>query len=178
MPPVQKDSVELTPGKHTVIGIDAPQGYLTLKPNGTNEYKDLKYIIRKKGDMSTLLVSEADALEKLIVGKYDVEVLSLPRINLNDILVSQSKTTTVQIPQPGIANVVMQNPGYGQLFLNEKNKLKQLYNIGENSVKETLVLQPGNYTIVFRPKNSKESIYTITREFRIESGAAVQVKLY
>jgi len=178
VPPVQKDSVELTPGKHTVIGIDAPQGYLTLKANGTNEYKDLKYIIRKKGDMNTLLVSEADALEKLIVGKYDVEVLSLPRINLNDIVVSQSKTTTVQIPQPGIANVVMQNPGYGQLFLNEKNKLKQLYNIGENSVKETLVLQPGNYTIVFRPKNSKESIYTITREFRIESGAAVQVKLY
>jgi Ca-activated chloride channel homolog len=178
IPPVEKDSVELTPGKHTIIGIDAPQGYLSVKANGTNEYKELKYIIRKKGEMQTLLVSEAEKTEKLIVGKYDVEVLSLPRIYLNDIVVSQSKTTTVQIPQPGIANIVLQNLGYGQLFLNEKNSLKLLYNLGENNYKETLTLQPGNYTIVFRPKNAKESIYTITREFKIDSGGSVQVKLF
>jgi Ca-activated chloride channel family protein len=178
IPPVSKDSIELTPGKHTVIAIDAPQGYLNLKANGTNDYKDLKYIIRKNKEMNTLLVSDADKLEKLIVGKYDLEVLSLPGIILNDIVVSQSKTTTVQIPQPGIANIIMQNLGYGQLFLNEKNKLKLIYNINENSFKETLTLQPGAYTVVFRPKNSKESIYTITREFKIESGVAVQVKLF
>lgn len=178
IPPVEKDSVELTPGKHTIIGIDAPQGYLAVKANGTNEYKELKYIIRKKGEMQTLLVSDAERTEKLIVGKYDVEVLSMPRIYLNDIVVSQSKTTTVQIPQPGIANIVMQNLGYGQLFLNEKNSLKLLYNLNENNYKETLVLQPGNYTIVFRPKNAKESIYTITREFKIDSGGSVQVKLF
>ncbi len=178
IPPVSKDSIELTPGKHTVIAIDAPQGYLNLKANGTNDYKDLKYIIRKNKEMNTLLVSDADKLEKLIVGKYDLEVLSLPGIILNDIVVSQSKTTTVQIPQPGIANIIMQNLGYGQLFLNEKNKLKLIYNINENSYKETLTLQPGAYTVVFRPKNSKESIYTITREFKIESGVAVQVKLF
>jgi len=178
IPPVEKDSVELTPGKHTIIGIDAPQGYLSIKANGTNEYKELKYIIRKKGEMQTLLVSDAEKTEKLIVGKYDVEVLSLPRIYLNDIVVSQSKTTTVQIPQPGIANIVLQNLGYGQLFLNEKNSLKLLYNLGENNYKETLTLQPGNYTIVFRPKNAKESIYTITREFKIDSGGSVQVKLF
>ena len=178
IPPVEKDSVELTPGKHTIIGIDAPQGYLAVKANGTNEYKELKYIIRRKGEMQTLLVSDAERTEKLIVGKYDVEVLSMPRIYLNDIVVSQSKTTTVQIPQPGIANIVMQNLGYGQLFLNEKNSLKLLYNLNENNYKETLVLQPGNYTIVFRPKNAKESIYTITREFKIDSGGSVQVKLF
>ena len=178
IPPVSKDSIELTPGKHTLIAIDAPQGYLNLKANGTNDYKDLKYIIRKNKEMNTLLVSDADKLEKLIVGKYDLEVLSLPGIILNDIVVSQSKTTTVQIPQPGIANIIMQNLGYGQLFLNEKNKLKLIYNINENSFKETLTLQPGAYTVVFRPKNSKESIYTITREFKIESGVAVQVKLF
>jgi Ca-activated chloride channel family protein len=178
IPPVEKDSVELTPGKHTIIGIDAPQGYLSIKANGTNEYKELKYIIRKKGEMQTLLVSDAEKTEKLIVGKYDVEVLSLPRIYLNDIVVSQSKTTTVQIHQPGIANIVLQNLGYGQLFLNEKNSLKLLYNLGENNYKETLTLQPGNYTIVFRPKNAKESIYTITREFKIDSGGSVQVKLF
>jgi Ca-activated chloride channel family protein len=178
IPPIEKDSVELTPGKHTIIGIDAPQGYLSIKANGTNEYKELKYIIRKKGEMQTLLVSDAEKTEKLIVGKYDVEVLSLPRIYLNDIVVSQSKTTTAQIPQPGIANIVLQNLGYGQLFLNEKNSLKLLYNLGENNYKETLTLQPGNYTIVFRPKNAKESIYTITREFKIDSGGSVQVKLF
>ena len=28
IPPVRKDTVKLTPGKHTIIGIDVPQGYL------------------------------------------------------------------------------------------------------------------------------------------------------
>jgi Ca-activated chloride channel family protein len=124
------------------------------------------------------LVSDADRTEKLICGKYDVEILSLPRIYVNDVVISQSKTTTVQIPQPGIANVVMQNLGYGQLFLNEKNSMKLLYNLSEATMKETLVLQPGSYTIVFRPKNAKESIYTITRDFKIDSGVGVQVKLF
>jgi len=47
--------------------------------------------------------------------------------------------------------------------------LKLIYNLEENSTKETVVLQPGNYRVVYRPRNSKESIYTIERKFSITS---------
>lgn len=176
IPPVEKDNIELTPGKHNIIAADVPQGYIVLK-SASNDYKNLKYIIRKKGEPNTLLVSEADKTEKLIIGKYDLEILTIPRINLENIDISQSKTTTIQIPVPGIASISIPSPGQGQLFLNENNKLKWLYNLGENSIRENIILQPGTYTMVYKPKSAKESIYTVTKEFRIESGISVQVKV-
>ena len=178
IPPVQKDSIELTPGKHTIIGIDAPQGYLNLKTNGINDYKSLQFIVRKKNEMQTLNVQEADKTEKYIVGKYDLEVLTMPRLLINDVIISQSKTTSVQIPQPGIANILTNGSGYGSLYVEEENKLKMIYNIPESSTRETLVLLPGRYRLVYRPKSAKESIYTIEREFKIESGNSVSVKAF
>ena len=54
IPPVFKDSITLVPGKHNIIALDAPQGYLEIKVKG-NMYKDVKTIIRKKNTMNTLL---------------------------------------------------------------------------------------------------------------------------
>lgn len=176
IPPVEKDKIDLIPGKHNIIAVDAPQGNLVLKSSG-NDQRNLKYILRKKGDMNTILISETDKIEKLIVGKFDLEILSLPRVYIENVDVSQSKTTTIQIPNPGIASIVMQSAGNGQLFLNEKNQLKWIYNFGENSIRENLFLQPGNYTIIYKPKSAKESIYTVTKEFKVDSGASVQVKV-
>jgi Ca-activated chloride channel family protein len=177
VPPVEKTGIELTPGKHTLIAVDAPQGSVLLKAS-TTDYKGLKGILRKKGEKETLVVLEADRGQRLLTGKYDLEVLSLPRVLIPDVEVSQSKTTTIQIPDPGIANVQMNAPGYGQLLLVEKNKTKWLYDLNENFTRENIVLQPGNYMIVFRSKSAKETIYSITREFRIESGQGTQVKLF
>jgi Ca-activated chloride channel family protein len=72
----------------------------------------------------------------------------------------------------------MNAPRYGQLLLVEKNKTKWLYDLNETFTRESIVLQPGNYMIVFRSKSAKETIYSITREFRIESGQSTQVKLF
>ncbi|MCX6292129.1 MAG: VWA domain-containing protein [Bacteroidetes bacterium] len=177
IPPVSKDSITLTPGKHTIVGIDAPQGYLNLKFEGMPEYKKLQTIIRKHNDMKTLVVQDFNTTEKYIIGKYDLEILTLPRINLPDVDIAQSKTTTIQIPQPGIATFIMNGPGYGGIFMEEKNEMKLVYSLDENSTKETVVMQPGNYHVVFRPRNSKESIYTIERKFSITSGDSKVVVL-
>lgn len=178
IPPVEKDSIELIPGKHTIIAVDAPQGYLNLKTTGISDYKFLQFIVRKKDEMNTLTVQDADKTEKYIVGKYDLEILTLPRMLINDVDISQSKTTSVQIPQPGIANILTNGSGYGSLYVEEKNKLKWIYNIPENSTRESLVLLPGSYRLVYRPKSAKESIYTIEREFKIESGSSASVKAF
>ena len=169
IPPVYKDSVTLTPGKHTIVGIDAPQGYLYLKFDGMPEYKKLQAIFRKHGEMQTLNVQRFNNTEKYIVGKYDLEILTMPRIYLENVDVSQSKTTTVEIPRPGMITIITNGPGSGSIFLEEKNELKLIYNLDENSTKETVVLQPGNYRVVYRPRNSKESIYTIEKKFMITS---------
>ncbi len=177
IPPVEKQNIELIPGKHNTIAVYCPQGYINLK-TGIKEYKQLNYIIRKNKDMATLLVAEADKPEKLIVGKYDLEILTMPRIYVNDIAIDQSQTTTIQIPQPGVANILFSGPGSGSLFIDEKNKLKWLFNFPENPSRETLILQPGKYKVVFRPKSAKESIYTIERDFIIDAGSSATTKIY
>jgi Ca-activated chloride channel family protein len=178
IPPVEKDSIELVPGKHTIIAIDAPQGYLNLKTAGMSAYKSLQFIVRKKGEMNTLNLQDAEKTEKYLVGKYDLEVLTLPRLIIEDVEVGQSKTTSVQIPQPGLANILTNGSGYGSLYLEEKNKLTLIYTVPENSTRENLVLLPGKYRFVYRPKSARESIYTIEREFKIESGSSSSVKAF
>ncbi|MCC6253216.1 MAG: VWA domain-containing protein [Bacteroidia bacterium] len=177
IPPVEKQNIELIPGKHNTVAVYCPQGFLNLK-TGFREYKQLNYIVRKSKEMNTLIVAEADKPEKLITGLYDIEILTMPRIYVSDVEISQSRTTTIQIPQPGVANILFSGPGAGSLFIEEKNKLKWLYNFPDNPSRETLVLQPGKYKVVFRPKSAKESIYTIERDFIIDAGSTASVKMY
>jgi Ca-activated chloride channel family protein len=179
IPPVEKTGIELIPGKHNIIAVDAPQGYINLKMSGSADYtKNLNCIVRKAGDMQTLHLQAFNTTEKFIVGKYDLEILTLPRIKVNKVDVAQSKTTYIEIPQSGNVTISKPGEGPGSLFVEEKNKMVWVCNLNSNLVQETILLQPGRYRIEYRPKNAKESIYTIERTFKIESGSSTAIKLY
>ena len=175
IPPVEKTGIELVPGKHNIIAVDAPQGYINMKMAGN--YSPA-CIVRKNGEMQTLNLQTFNSTEKYIVGKYDLEILTLPRIKLAKVDVAQSKTTTIEIPQSGSATIVKPSEGPGSLYVEENNKLVWVCNLNSNLTQETLILQPGKYRIEYRPKNAKESIYTIEKRFRIDSGISTPVKLY
>jgi Ca-activated chloride channel family protein len=177
IPEVTKDSILLIPGKHNIIAVDAPQGDLQLKVDGTNEYKKLEAIVRKNGESTTLNVQNFTEVTRYIVGTYDLEILTKPRIYIDDVHIDQSKTTTVQIPTPGLATISSNAPGYGDILLEDKNKLRWVHRIALNSIKESVVLQPGLYRIIFRPKNSQGVIYTIEKTFRIASGTSISVNI-
>ncbi len=181
IPPVSIDAVKLTPGKHTIIPIDAPQGYLKLKLMGTSNtqnVKTLNCIVRKKGEMSTLNVQYFNQNEKYIIGSYDLEILCLPRLYIKDVEIKQSYTTTIEIPIPGIAIITKSVDGYGSLYVIEDNKMRWIYNLSEKEPMESLVLQPGKYRVVFRSKMSTRTITTIDKEFKIESGTSTSVNLF
>jgi len=177
VPPVSIDSVELTPGKHTIVGIDAPQGDLLLKSEGLSDYRNLKCIVRKSGELNTLVVQEFNSTARYLVGKYDLEILSLPRLYISNVDVSQSKTTTVQIPNPGIATIVSNGPGYGCIMQEEDNQLKWVVNLDSDKVRESFILLPGKYHVVYRAKNARESKYTVEKIFRITSGGSQNIQL-
>jgi Ca-activated chloride channel family protein len=175
IPEVSKDSVKQVAGKHNIIGIDAPQGYLLIKMGGNNEYKKLQAIVRKRHEMTTLNVQEVGTIEKYITGKYDLEILTLPRINLEAVSIDQSKTTTIEIQQPGMVSFITNSTGYGSIYSGEKGRLKWIANLDDTQTKETFVMQPGDYKVVYRPKASRESVYTVEKNFKIVSGTSVAV---
>jgi len=179
IPPVRKDTVKLTPGKHNIIGIDVPQGYLSFKTAGNNTIKFLPCLIRKKGTSETINVQQFDQIEKYLTGLYDVEILCLPRITITDVDIRQNHTTTVEIPLPGIAVIQKSTNGYGSLYLEDKKQLVWLYNFRDTpQQQETLYLEPGSYRVVFRSKYSNKSSYTLEKSFAVEPGQTVNVRLY
>ncbi len=177
IPEQRIDSIRLTPGKHNIIAVDAPLGDLQLKMEGANEYKKLHAIVRKRGSDSTLHVQDFRDVTRYITGTYDLEILTTPRIYINGVSITQSKTTTVQIPTPGLATLQCNAPGYGDILMEDKNQLRWVDRIDIHSTKESVVLQPGLYRIVFRPKNSQSVIYTIEKTFRIASGSSISVPI-
>jgi Ca-activated chloride channel family protein len=179
IPPVHKDSFKVVPGKHTIIAVDVPQGYLSIKIDNNPSYKNLFAIIRKAGDKNTLHYQEFLRTEKYLVGKYDLEIPIIPRILLYNVEVNQSSTTTIQIPQPGLVTFLMTAPGYGSIYLKEKDKdLKWIYNLNSAIKNESVYLQPGSYTIVYRALNAKQTLYTINKNFDVTSGSSKVIELY
>lgn len=179
LPPVRADSVTLETGRHLIVALHAPQGYLNLKM-GTNEriVKNLQAIVRQKGNPVTLNVQNFGEVKKYLCGKYDLEILTLPRLYINDVEISQSITTTIDIPLPGIAVIKKSVRGYGSLYTVKNGKLEWVYDLRESLLQETLVLQPGNYKVVFRSMQSDKSMYTIDNDFIIYPGGTSNVNLF
>jgi len=177
IPTREEDSIVITAGKHTIIGIPTPQGDLTLKMQGVNpENNDLSVIVREAGKMQTLNIQLFSETQKYIIGKYDLEILTMPRTYIEDVDISQSHTTTIEIPQPGIATFSKLGYGYGSVYVVKNNQLQLVATLDLMKERETLTLQPGEYVAVFRPKQARESIFTVEKRFKVTSGASAAVK--
>lgn len=176
IPPVFIDSAKLTPGKHSIFAVDAPQGYLNiLSSNGS--LLDVNSIIRQKNKHETLNVQNVNTTEKYITGSYDLEILTLPRIYVTDVEIKQNYTTKIQIPNPGLITFVRQSLGFGSIYIINNGKMEWVYNLSPYLTKETLKLQPGNYIVEFRLKSMIDSKSTIQQEFKVISNGSQLVRI-
>ncbi len=180
IPPVIIDSFGLTAGKHNIIGVDAPQGYLLCRFQGkTLGDQYVNCIVRKAGEAQTLNVQNVGKTEKYLIGKYDLEILTLPRLMVEDVAVSQSHTTTVDIPAPGMVIIRMGTHGYGSIYKYESDgSVSWVYNLPEKKQRESVYLLPGDYKVVFRSNASGRSKYTRERDFEVKSGEAKTISIY
>lgn len=176
IPKVVIDDIVVYKGKHNIIAADVPQGYMKIISSGTR-YKNQHVIVRKAGDMSTINMQIVNEPGKYLVGKYDLEIPILPRIFIKDLEIKQSTTTTITIPVPGIVTLLMTNPGYCSIYVQKGSELEWVYNVGPDVKNETVVLQPGNYRVVFRPRYAKSSYYTIEKRILVRSGSSQSLKL-
>lgn len=177
IPPIEKKNIVIQKGKHNVIPVDAPQGYLKLELEGITSNYYPTTVVRKKGEMNTLTIQDFGKIEKYIVGKYDLEILTLPRIKLNDVEILQSTTNTVKVPTPGNVYLTKVSKGYGSIFLDNGKKVTWVCNLNYNLQSEIIYLQPGNYKLEFRYEGAKETLQTIEKKFTIVSSVTNTIKL-
>jgi Ca-activated chloride channel family protein len=157
--------------------VDAPQGFIKVRfVNATKPYQ-IDSRIMLKGNPSTLNVQKLNVSDKYITGKYDVEVLTLPRTYAT-VDVTQSSTSYIDIPAPGTLNCKSINTIVAQVFvLREGGVIEWVCNLDEATKNSLTQLQPGAYRVVYRQKNLRSSTYTIQKDFRINSNKTTTLNL-
>ena len=176
IPPIEKKSIKLIPGVHNIVTTTAAQGVLNFRQDG--KMGDKTYaIIKQKGKSEIINSQLVNTKVKYLVGIYDLEILTLPRMKMNNIELKQSLTTDIIIPESGVLNLSETSVGYGCILLKEGSKRSNVININSELTNEQFILLPGNYVLVYRSKNSKETVYTIEKEFKITSGETINIRL-
>ncbi len=177
IPPVYKSNIELLAGKHNTIAVDAPQGDILLKMSGVTSYEKLNARLMKKGNDATINYQTFNTKRKYLVGQYNLEIFTTPRIYLNNVLVSQSKTTTVNIPQPGKFILTFRQEIIGGIFTMNKNSLEWVADFDSRNKKQITILQPGKYKLIFRPVKANLTVLTSERNFEITSGNTTHINI-
>lgn len=178
IPQVVKENIIVSAGKHTIIGLDAPQGELLVKIDGVTNYEALKFIVKQAKDHKILHVQNANVKEKYLVGKYDLEVLTLPRMHFKDVAIDQSMVTTIQIPQPGKLNITNQMQAYYMdIYQMIRGELVWIHKLPIDVQRHNITLQPGDYKLIYRAKGATRSNNTFARDFKIISGQANNITI-
>ncbi len=178
IPQTVKENIKLTPGTHNTIILDTPQGTLSLKALGTNNsYPEIRCIVKKSGKKEILHVMDLNFPEKLIIGNYDLELLTLPRTFVNNVKIEPNKTKDIKIAQPGLLNLRQDQRGFGAIFSLDNGIDEWVCNLQYDKQIQHYNLQPGTYKIIYRTERANESAYSIEKTFKIISGNTTDIKL-
>jgi len=127
--------------------------------------------------MNTLNIQDFGKTDKYIVGKYDLEILTLPRINLFDVEIKQSTTNTIKVPTSGNVYISKGGKGYGSIFIDDGRIVTWVCNLNPNLINEIIYLQPGNYKLEFRNETTKQTIETMEKSFIVASSLTTNLKI-
>ena len=177
LPPIHKDSITLTPGKHNIIALDAPQGYLNVKTTSGKPYENLLFTVKKSQEIKTLTYQKVGETSKYITGKYNLEIPTIPVLYIEDIDILQSHTTIVEIPVPAAVTFSGQFNGFGSIYQLENTRQIWIHNLNPALRSQSILMQPGHYRVVFRSTAAKSSVFTISKDFIVEPGKPVIIEL-
>ena len=176
-PEVTKENIKVTAGKHNIIKLDAPRGHLDLNIQGyNNQFTGINCIVRKSGQMETINIQAMNFDHKYIVGNYDLELLTLPRLYIKDVEVKQNRHTDITIPKTGTV-VISKSVGPGQIFVLREGKNEWVCNLKNEAALQNIELLPGKYKIVFRHEKSFSTAHSIEKTFKIVSGYSENITL-
>jgi len=155
-PPVRRQNVELVAGRHNIIALDVPQGDLVLQVEGNPGFTDLKCLVRDPETHEILYVQNFNTLHRYLAGTYNLEILTLPRIEVDDFPILPGQVNPYMVPASGRLLVTTNEPGILGVFIKRQQELVRVFEWRAFSGREVLDLQPGEYLLVFRPSRNKK----------------------
>lgn len=172
------NNVTLKAGEHNQVSVKVPQGSIEVKSQIGSYHENLQFIVKDVNTGVVLNVQPVDVAEKYLIGKYNIEIFTIPRIVVNNFEVRQSENSTIHIPKPGLVTFIGSAAGYGAIYKVKGNELEWICNLNNQISVQTLAIQPGEYRVISRPKNAKESLFTSHKKFTVVSGQVLKVIMY
>lgn len=181
IPPVTRSKVNLQPDKHNIITLNADQGELGVvlmgKTLDNNLNNRIKCVVRDKTSHQILNVQNLAVNKRYLTDTYNLEILTLPRLYINEVKIKNGAPYAVQIPAPGILNLQKKYEIVGALFVIEKGRLQKIYDLASDNNVETIALQPGSYRLVYRQKNAGDMHSSKTLILEVKSGESLNLNL-
>ena len=178
LPVAEVKGVTIYKGMHNTIKVDCPQGILSVRIKGPTKTDRVNVRVTQHGKAITLNVQSVAELQNYIVGTYDLEILTLPRIYHNDVKIDQDLYTYIDIPGSGLLMYSSTKHIVGQIFLVEDGQKDEwVCDLDPTKLSEEFFLQPGNYKIVYRQKSVVSTDYTQVKMVRIHSGENTYINL-
>jgi Ca-activated chloride channel homolog len=177
IPRIEKKNITILKNTHNTIVLDAPQGFIKVRfSNATRPYS-VQTRVMESQKSQTLNLQQINTTDKYIVGKYILEILTLPR-SYKEIEVTQSSTVTVDVLAPGSLTYKAGTQIVGQIFSSrETGEMEWVCNLDESAKTGQWYLQPGNYKVVYRNKNIRSSSLTVETDFTIYSNKTTSINL-
>ncbi len=176
-PPVSRQNIELIAGKHNIIAIDAAQGELWLQIEGNSGFTDIKCLVRDPASQEIAYVQNFNTRHRYLTGTYNLEILTLPRISLQDFPILPGQTNPLSIPAPGKLTIQTNEQGVLGVFSMRQGDLMMVQEWLNFSGRGEISLQPGEYHLVFRPSRNRKIDQTREKTVVVFSGKNSSIKL-
>ncbi len=167
VPAVSVKNIVIKPHTHNIIPVDAGQGQLKITSLKSPSTAKIETRILQNATSQTLNVQQLGEIQKYLVGTYQLEILTLPRI-YKEVKIDQSKLTNIDVVAAGQLTYTSQKVLVGQVFY-ERNpgQWEWVLDLKDNQKAGAWNLQPGSYKVVYREKDQRSSAYTKEKKFNI-----------
>lgn len=172
IPPIRKNEIELTQGKHNILALDVPVAALTFENMQANYNNNDAQILLRTEDGKTLNVQDLNATENYLSGKYKVEILTTPELRMDTSLLPYIENK-IQVAQYGTLSIIAENNYLASVY--SGTLMVSRIDIKQKSVNHKL--QPGKYRLVYKSMDSYTSSSTRMRTFEILEGQTTVINL-
>lgn len=168
-PPVRKNNIELTVGKHNIIAVDVPLGNISVIGNTPS---NMTLVLHSNGKI--LSQQNTNENKQYLTGVYETEATTLPKTILPKTYLAASTTKSIEIPAFATLSLSSLEP-YSVSIIEEK--AKELTTQFVLSEMKQLQLQPGDYLLIFKPSKSLKTEATKSLKITLEPGRYQSVLL-
>lgn len=156
-PSVIKKNIELNPGKHNIIGIDAPQGALLLEEFGNTGFSDKQCVVRNPQTGEIIYIQNLNTSQKYITGIYDLEILTLPRLVYKEFEIKTGDANKIVVEKSGTLSINAKDNFIYSIYQFKGNDLVQIYASTINKTIANIEILPGDYLVVYRSNVQKSA---------------------